>query len=145
MNFSGKYTGVLWYGDRYPEYQIGEELRFQLEIEEKDNKFSGIANDIEGAGMSPDEAKVSGMISETAIGFKKIYRRSHHSDGKGGSTFYDSQEGRPILYRGAYNSETGFYEGTWEYMALRRYLFFFKRLVDYGSGTFRMKKMELFE
>lgn len=140
MYFTGKYACTLWYGKEYA-YQ-GKELFFDMEIEENDNFFTGIAIDIDGIGVSPDEAKVVGIINGIHIEFDKIYKRRHYSDGNG-DTIFEENEGFPIYYEGTYNDETGYYEGSWEYKVVRRFLFFFTKPVSFGSGTFRLKKIEI--
>ena len=138
MDFSGKYNCLLKYGIGY-ELQAGKELTFSMEIIEEDNYFNGTALDIEGVGVNPDEAKVSGIINGIYIEFYKIYKRGHYSD-EAGNIVFEDQEGIPILYKGDYNEETGFYEGTWEFIAFIKKWFFFKKQVDIGSGTFQLRK-----
>ena len=140
MNLSGKYKGTLWYGKDYPDEYNGAELTFQMEIEEVDNSFSGIAQDIAGEGISPDEAVVAGVISDKLIKFEKAYKRLHYADEKGNTVIDDKREGFPISYEGVFNFETGFYEGTWKYNVVRRFLFFFTKPIEWGSGTFKLKK-----
>lgn len=140
MDFSGKYACTVWYGKEYP-FQ-GKELFFDMEIEETDNFFTGIAIDIDGTGVSPDEAKVAGIINGIHIEFDKMYKRHHYSDDNG-NTVFEEKEGFPIYYEGTYNDETGFYEGTWKYNVVRRFLFFFRKPVSMGSGTFQIKKIEV--
>jgi hypothetical protein len=142
MDFSGKYKGTLWYGEGYALSSPNNELSFQMQIEEKDNWFTGIATDIDGVGMSVDEAKVEGIINGIHIEFDKTYKRNHYDDGNG-NTIYENQEGFPIYYEGTYNDETGYYEGSWKYNVVRRFLFFFTKPVSIGSGTFRLKKVEI--
>lgn len=141
MDFSGKYIGTIWYGEHYSLTQRSSELSFQMEIEEKDNWFIGVAQDIAGTGLSTDEATIEGIINGIHIEFDKIYKRNHSVDGKG-KTVYKEKEGFPIYYNGTYNDDTGFYEGTWKYNVTRRFLFFFRRPYSMGSGTFRLKKAE---
>lgn len=141
MDFSGKYVGVLWYGKGYSYHHENAELSFQMEIEEKDNWFEGIALDVAGVGMSPDEAKISGIINGIHIEFNKVYKRRHQDDGNGGTKFMDV-EGHPIYYVGTYNDETGYYEGTWNYFALKRVMFFFTKRISVGSGTFQLRKAD---
>lgn len=141
MSFSGKYNGTLRYGEQYPSTFYNGELSFQMQIKEVDNSFTGVAIDLEGIGISPDEAKITGIINGIHIEFNKVYKRRHYSDGKGSTTFED-KEGFPIYYQGTYNDETGYYEGTWKYNVVRRFLFFFTKPVNLGSGTFRLMKVE---
>lgn len=141
MSFSGKYIGTLWYGKEYSLDHQNNDLSFQMEIEEKDNLFTGIATDIAGVGTSEDDAKIEGIINGIHIEFYKIYKRSHSDDGNG-NTIYEDKEGFPIYYEGTYNDETNYYEGSWKYMAVKPFLFFFTKPVVLGSGTFRLKKAE---
>ena len=142
MSFSGTYEGTLRYGKEYPEYHDDAELTFQMIIDEVENSFYGIATDTGGVGTSPDEAKVVGIINENIIVFEKAYKRQHYSDKEGNTIFNDEQEGFPISYEGKFNAETGFYEGTWKYNVVRRFLFFFRRPIEWGSGTFQLKRVE---
>jgi hypothetical protein len=139
MDFTGKYEGTLWYGDGYSHDQ-GAELTFQMEIEEADNSFSGIANDTGGTGMSPDEAIVTGVISDKLVSFDKVYKHYHYSDEEGNTIVDEKSEGLPILYNGIFNQETGFYEGKWKYNVVQRYWILFTKPVEIGSGTFKLKK-----
>ena len=143
MDFSGKYTGTLWYGKGYPSSQQKSELFFQMNIKEVDNSFTGIASDTGGIGMSADDAKVEGIINGIHVEFYKVYKRRHYDDGNG-NTIYEEAEGFPIYYEGTYNDETGYYEGSWKYEVARRFLFFFKIPVSLGSGTFHLKKTDDF-
>lgn len=141
MDFSGKYNGTLRYGEGYPLSQRNGELTFEMEIEEADNWFTGVARDIDGVGASSDQAKVSGTINGIHIEFDKVYKRNHYDDGNG-NTIYGNEEGFPIYYNGTYNDDTGYYEGSWKYNVTRRFLFFFRKPFFLGSGTFRLKKVE---
>lgn len=141
MEFSGKYIGTLWYGAGYPQNQRNSPLNFQMEIEEKGNWFTGTAMDLAGVGASPDEAKIEGIINGIHIEFNKVYKRLHWDDGNG-NTIIEDGEGFPIYYEGTYNDDSSYYEGSWKYMGMRRFLFFFKRPASLGSGTFRLKKEE---
>lgn len=141
MTFTGKYMGILWYGEGYPLSQRNSELTFEMEIEETDNWFSGVARDTGGVGVSSDQAKVSGIINGIHIEFDKIYKRRHYND-ENGNTVYDNEEGFPIYYNGTYNDDTGYYEGSWKYNVTKRFLFFFRKPYQLGSGTFRLKKTE---
>jgi hypothetical protein len=141
MTFSGKYMGTLWYGEGYPLAQRNSALTFEMQIEEADNWFTGVAMDTGGTGASVDEAKVSGIINGIHIEFDKVYKRRHYGDGNG-NTIYGKEEGFPIYYNGTYNEDTGFYEGSWEYPVYRRFWFFFKKRDSLGSGRFQLKKME---
>ena len=143
MDFSGKYEGILWYDEDYPDKYQGAELTFQMEIEEVDNSFSGIAIDTGGVGTSPDEAIVTGIITDKLVHFDKIYKRLHYSDEVGNTIIDDNREGFPILYEGIFNQDKGLYEGTWKYNVLRRYWIFFTKQVDIGSGAFQLKKVNL--
>jgi hypothetical protein len=138
--FSGIYHGTLWYGDGYPAYKKNAELTFQMNISEENNWFTGTAKDIDGVGTSPDEAKVEGIINGIHIEFNKVYRRLHYDDGSG-NTIFEEAEGHPIYYEGTYNEESGYYEGTWAYLAQKRVFFFFKKIINTGSGTFRLRKI----
>jgi hypothetical protein len=140
MNFTGKYEGTLWYGEGYQFYDSNAELTFQMVIDEENGWFSGVAIDLEGAGKSPHEASVDGKVDASAIGFSKVYKFSHASGPDGNTIIDDKQKGFPILYNGTFNQETGSYEGTWKYIVVRRYWLLFKRMVNYGSGTFQMRK-----
>lgn len=141
MDFSGKYIGTLWYGEGYALSSPNNELSFQMQIEEKDNWFTGIATDIDGVGISVDEAKIKGIINGIHIEFDKVYKRNHYDDGNG-NTIYEDKEGFPIYYEGTYNDETGYYEGSWKYNVVKRFLFFFTKPVSIGSGTFHLRKVE---
>ena len=141
MEFSGKYIGTLSYGKGYPLDDQKSELTFQMEIEEENNWFTGIAIDLDGVGLSQDEAKIAGIINGIHIEFDKIYKRHHYYDGNG-NTVYEDVEGFPIYYEGTYNDENGYYEGSWRYNVVKRFLFFFTKSVSIGSGTFRLRKVE---
>jgi|GEM_PF-6016877 len=112
-----------------------------MEIEETNNLFTGISIDIGGIGASPDEAGIKGIINGIYIEFNKVYKRRHYGDGKG-NTFFEDKEGFPIFYKGVFKDETGYYEGSWKYNVVRRFLFFFTRPVNVGAGTFRLRKEE---
>ena len=140
MTFSGKYIGTLWYGEGYPLARRNSALTFEMQIEEADNGFTGVALDTGGVGASVDEATVSGIIDGIHIEFDKVYKRRHYDDGNG-NTVYGTEEGFPIYYNGTYNEDTGYYEGSWNYPVYRRFLFFFKRHYSLGSGSFQLKKM----
>lgn len=139
--FTGKYIATLWYCEGYSDRHKNAFLNFQMDIVEDHNWFEGVAIDIDGVGVSPDEAKVAGIINGIHIEFDKIYKRLHYSDGHG-NTLFKEIEGFPIYYVGTYNDDTGFYEGTWEYNIRKRFLFFFTRKIKAGSGTFRLRKFE---
>ena len=114
-----------------------------MEIEEVHNSFSGIAIDTGGVGTSPNEAIVTGIITDKLVHFDKIYKHLHYSDELGNTIIDDKREGFPILYEGTFNQDKGLYEGTWKYNALRRYWIFFTKKADIGSGTFQLKKVNL--
>jgi hypothetical protein len=141
MTFSGKYIGTLLYGEGYPLYDRNNELFFQMEIKEENNWFTGTAIDIGGVGMSSDEATISGIINGIHIEFDKVYKRHHYNDGNG-NTVYEDKEGFPIYYEGTYNDDNGYYEGSWKYNVVKRFLFFFTKPVSIGSGTFRLRKVD---
>lgn len=142
IEFTGNYTGTLWYGEGYSLSHQNAELSFQMEIIEENNLFTGTAIDIEGVGLSPDEAKIAGIINGIHIEFYKVYKRNHFDDGNGNTVFEDV-EGFPIFYEGTYNDETGYYEGSWKYNVRRRFLYFFTKPVTIGSGTFRLRKVDI--
>lgn len=140
IGFSGKYHGTLWYGDSYPTVQRNSEMTFHMIISEENNWFVGTAHDIAGVGISPDEARVEGIINGIHIEFNKVYKRRHYSD-ELGNTIFENEEGFPIYYVGTFNEDSGYFEGTWTYRGRIRFLWIFYKPINMGSGTFQLRKI----
>lgn len=140
QNFSGTYEGTLWYGEGYPAEFHNASLSFRMEITEDDYSFSGTSVDVEGVGISPDEARVAGVIDEEGICFEKQYKRFHYA-GENGETIIDNDtEGWPLDYDGIYDQESGMYKGIWQYVGYKRIWLIFSKKVIFGQGTFELRR-----
>lgn len=139
MNYSGRWEGVLTYGDTYP--KAGAKLKFQLDIHETGGVFYGVSVDLEGDGMNPYGASVVGGIKGNLIHFVKHYKYSHHATEEGETVIRTDLAGMPIQYTGHYLEKMERFEGEWKYEFSQRYFLFFMRKVSYGNGTWYMKRV----
>ncbi len=134
MDLTGKWQGTLLYGNTYIA-QRGKELHFEIDMIQDGNGITGKAKDIEGAGMSPDNAEIKGFYEKGKIFFIKKYERAHYSDGKGGTIFVDEIEGPEIHYEGKFDSNTNRISGKWKYPSVYQLFGFIPIKTSSGNGT----------
>jgi hypothetical protein len=136
-DFPSKFYGELTYGKIY-KTTAGEKLQFTFEIRWNNNYFSGIAKDVSGRGLSPDEANIEGQLLGDSITFTKRYKRRHFVKPDHSTEFQDKL-GFPILYKAKFNSDKKIFEGTWKIIQEFKILPFLKFQQTRGEGTFWIK------
>ncbi|PHR43720.1 MAG: hypothetical protein COA32_15815 [Fluviicola sp.] len=136
MNISGQWIGTLTYGQEYGDL-AGKTLRFEMELSQIENKFSGLSKDLDGVGVNPDPAEIKGKLTENEINFVKQYRSLHLADKN--NSIDKSRKGPKIFYSGRYDEALKEFSGLWK-MFVQRKFFGLIPINRHTSGTWEMKR-----
>lgn len=126
MNISGKWKGILKYGEAYKNF-AGRELAFELTMEHSGELIHGQSIDLEGFGRNSDPATIQGSFVDNQIAFEKQYpstlsvslwRKQFKKE--------DGIKSPIIYYTGVYDPKTSSFSGTWEINETRKILGIFK-------------------
>ena len=113
INLNGLWTFVIVYGPEYEEME-NKELVFEAEFSQDEDTFTAVGIDKDGAGMSPDLAKIKGFLDGDRISFVKQYEFSHYASGDGKTIIDNNNPGHEINYFGAYDSINNMFYGDWD-------------------------------
>jgi len=137
MDINGFWTGIINLEKGYRKYS-NNEIVFDLEINQKGQKFEGVSIDVKGFGINTDPAKIEGELENTRIKFVKQYESLHYL--KGGEKIIDkSRKGPEIYYSGKYNEKEKRFEGEW-HMNPKQWIFGIIPMRIKGSGIWQMKR-----
>lgn len=137
FHLTGTWKGSITYGAEYGAF-TGERVRFEMNIDQQENKISGVSFDTEGTGVNPTSAIINGKIKASILVFTKQYK-SYHYLSENGVVIQHDRLGLKISYIGYIHPEGKLVSGTWKFKKL-----FFGLLPfgSQGSGTWEMEKVE---
>ena len=139
-SITGKWRVTIIYGSQYKTL-AGKKLQCLMELRDTgDGQFEGIAKDLEGLGMNPFEAKITGFLEGENISFVKQYKHSGNTDADGVFHVDETKPGKDVQYSGRYNPHYGYFIGEWviEVYRIKKG----KDLTYSSKGNWAMKKEE---
>lgn len=140
MDVSGYWNSILTYGKGYRELS-GRTISCDMQLQQVGISFMGSSQDVEGEGCHPEEAVITGKITEhDHIFFVKKYPCLHSVDKKGELVLFPKIPGPDITFEGSYNDDEDRFEGNWEASA-KIYLFGIIPRTVVSKGTYIMKKV----
>lgn len=132
-NIAGNWQGALILGNEYQQ-DAGQEITFDVTINQTGLLINGIAKDTGGIGVNPHPAKILGRFEDNTISFIKQYETAHYQTDHG-TTIDESTKGHLIYYYGIYNNNT--FSGNWTITD-----FVDGEQMTVGSGTWTMKQKQ---
>ncbi len=137
-DINGDWKGIIFFGESYGN-EAGEQLGFELVLQQENHKIEGIATDTEGWGASPDPASVFGTFNGRKLTFIKQYLTRHFYVGE--QMFIDdTQLGPEIYYSGKYNKHNDTFAGEWAFRVAKKSLGFIPYYTTEGDGTWTMQR-----
>jgi len=112
MNLEGKWSGIIIYRSKHKKYN-GEQLYFELVLEQEDRIFQGFSIDTKGLGAHSDPAKIKGKIDEKNISFVKQYPTLHFVGKDNRVKFEKSRKGSAINFLGSFDESKQIFSGEW--------------------------------
>jgi hypothetical protein len=113
MNLSGHWTGTIFYGPEYGDWE-NKELHFKMIIHQTGDTFTASSTDIGGIGCNPDTADISGFISTHKINFTKQYKSTLTYDEQGQVIVLKNKPSPIVEYTGDINLALDKIIGDWQ-------------------------------
>ncbi len=113
MNLSGHWTGTIFYGPEYGDWE-NKELHFKMTIHQTGDTFTAIAIDTGGVGCNPDAAEISGFISKDKISFTKQYKSTLTYDEHGQVVVLKNKPSPIVEYAGDIDVKLDKMSGDWQ-------------------------------
>lgn len=112
MNLTGHWTGTIFYGPEYGEWE-NKELHFKMTIHQTDDTFTAVSTDMGGVGCNPDTAEISGFVSANQISFTKQYGSTLTYDEKGQVVVLKNKPSPTVEYTGKIDAIHHRINGNW--------------------------------
>jgi hypothetical protein len=138
LDLNGKWIGELIYDESFG--QIAHEvLFFVVELTGQGDEFRGVSVDVDGVGMVPVEADISGFTDNNCIYFMKEYKPFEQSNIKTGLFPLNSKKSCGCSFSGTFNEATKEIEGEW--ISFNEFIAFNNNIPGpFRGGTWRMRK-----
>lgn len=104
----------IYHFEKAPENFLSKEIRFEMQVDEKDGSFSGIFIDEEYAALTEHQAKVSGFFDENYVSFVVVYpfQRLYKEDGT--PVLLTDNIDQEITWYGEFEESPTKFLGSWE-------------------------------
>jgi len=138
IDLNGKWKGVLSLGKQYGKNK-GKEIFYEADFIQKENKITGVSNDISGFGLNPEPADIIGGLEEFKISFIKQYRIFHALTSTNEIKLDRSKKSPKIYFTGFFNEDSNSFEGNWRMPMAFKLLKIIPMETEF-TGTWIMKK-----
>jgi hypothetical protein len=137
-DLNGKWTGELIYDESFGKL-ANEILFFVIDISRKGDEIRGVSVDVDGVGLNPSEATITGFLDEEKINFVKEYKTIVATEFSAAVFNPANRKGAEMSFSGSYNPAAKEFEGEW--ISFTDFITFNNNVPGgFRGGRWRMRK-----